>query len=158
MNTGLYLTSSMHTSLARWEPDWFPASFFGLPGQPAPTPYYMKPLSTRSALPLLETPGAIIDRSSLTVGDNSVLVYYISNDVDFSTATQAVIVVHGVNRDANKAFASMQGAVETANKNETIIMAVRTIYCFVKRPTLIAAYSLFFSMETIRVRFQSRRG
>ena len=119
----------MHTSLDIY---MGAPSFFGLPGQPAPTPYYIAPLNTRAAPPLPELPAASIDRSTLTVGDGSVLVYYISNDVDFATATRAIITVHGVKRDAHKSFTSMRGAVEAANKNDVVIMAVSPLDYFIK--------------------------
>ena len=81
-------------------------------------------MSTEKQLP--EVPGAKIDRSSLTIGNGGVLVHYISTNPDFTTVTMAIIVVHGVNRDAYNAFATVQGAVKTANKGDVIIMAVST--------------------------------
>ena len=86
-----------------------------------PTP--SEPTDGHTSLP--EVPGAIIDRSSLKVGHSGVLVHYISDDVNFSMATQAIVAIHGLNRDANNSFASVQGAVKAANKSDIIIMAVR---------------------------------
>jgi folate-dependent phosphoribosylglycinamide formyltransferase PurN len=86
----------------------------------------------RHSSPLPEVPGAKIDRSSLTVGDGGVLVHYISSDVDYGAATQAIIVIHGRQRDANNSFAAMHEAVETANQNNVVIMAVRALHRFQK--------------------------
>jgi hypothetical protein len=61
---------------------------------------------TRHSSPLPEVPGAKIDRSSLTVGDGGTLVHYISGDVGYNAATQAIIVIHGRQRDANNSFAA----------------------------------------------------
>ena len=106
----------------------------GLPTQlarAAPTPTNMNPPAIyHTSLP--EVPGADIDRSSLTVGSGGVLVHYISSDVDFATATQVIIAIHGVNRDANNSFASVQGAVTMANKSNVVIMAVRTHLLFLE--------------------------
>ena len=74
---------------------------------------------------LPEVPGANIDRSSLKVGNGGVLVHYISNDVDFAAATQAILTIHGVDRDANNSFASVHEAVKQANKSNIVVMAVR---------------------------------
>jgi hypothetical protein len=133
----------------------------GLPIQPAkaaPTSYNVDPYITRRAPPLSEVPGATIDRSSLTVGDGGVLVHYISSDVDFATATQAIIVIHGRQRDADRYFASVQGAVEAASKSKVVIMAVRTPFLFLNYQinNLVNAYSPFSSMGRIRVRFRGR--
>jgi len=89
----------------------------------APTPCSMDLHITPRAPPLPELPTAYIDRSSLTVKDGGVLVHYISNNVDFFTATQAIIVIHGRLRDAANYFAGMQAAVDTANKSNIVIMA-----------------------------------
>jgi len=110
----------------------------GLPMQSAkaaPTLYKIEPNITRHTLPLSEVPGANIDRSSLTVGEGGVLVHYISSDVDFATATQAIIVVHGRQRDADRYFLSAKGAVEAANKSKVVIMAVRTLSCSSELPS-----------------------
>ena len=131
------LISSSCLPLSIWASALLPAlSLFalGLPTQlakAAPTPYNTDLHITRDALPLLappllELPTANIDRSSLTVGDGAVLVHYISNNVDFATATQAIIVIHGRQRDAGNYFAGMQAAVEAANKSKVVIMAVRS--------------------------------
>ena len=112
--------------------------FLGLPIQPAtaaPTPRNLisRKTKAKNSTPLPEVSGATIDRSSLIVGNSSgVLVHYISNNVDFSTASQAIVVVHGVNRDANNSFASVQAAVNAANKSDVVIMAVRTLPHFPK--------------------------
>ena len=100
--------------------------FVGVPTQltkAAPTP---DNTDLQRAPPLPELPTAYIDRSSLTVKDGGVLVHYISNNVDFSTATQAIVVIHGRQRDAANYFAGMQAAVEAANKSNIVIMAVRS--------------------------------
>jgi predicted alpha/beta-fold hydrolase len=86
--------------------------------------------SIRHSSSLPEVPGAKIDRSSLTVGAGGVLVHYISSDIDYDTATQAIIVIHGLQRDANNSFVAMHRAVETANKRNVVIMAVSTITRF----------------------------
>jgi len=146
-------------------PLWIWASYslsllaLALPMQPAkaaPTARNIEPNITRHTLPLSEVPGARIDRSSLTVGAGGVLVHYISSDVDFTTATQAIIVVHGRQRDADRYFASMKGAVEAANKREVVIMAVSTPFLFLRITKLENAYSPFSSMSTIRARFHGR--
>ena len=95
----------------------------------APTPHnvdlHITPRASRPQRPPLpERPTAYIDRSSLTVGDGGVLVHYISNNVDFTTATQAIIVIHGFRRDAANSFADMQ---EATNKSKAVIMAVRPL-------------------------------
>ena len=88
------------------------------------------PVPTSTSIPIVrhtslpEVPGATIDRSSLKVGNGGVLVHYISNDVNFAMATQAIIAIHGVDRDANNSFASVQGAAKAANKSNVVIMAV----------------------------------
>ena len=121
----------MFTSLALLGRGGFPpTSLLGAPSQPPPTPYYFDPLSTRATTSLPDVTGADIDRTSLTVGGGGVLVYYISNDVDFATANQAVIVVHGLNRDADNSFADVRGAVKAANKEGVVIMAVRKFHHF----------------------------
>src|SRR5258706_5779233 len=90
----------------------------------APTTYNLDPHITRRASPLPELPTANIDRSSLTVKDGGVLVHYISSNVDFATATQAIIVIHGRQRDAANYFAGMEAAVDAAGKSKVVIMAV----------------------------------
>ena len=85
-------------------------------------------VTRNSSLP--EFPTAYIDRSSLTVNGSGVLVHYISNNTDYSTATQAIIVIHGCQRDAGKEFAGMQAAVNAANKSDIVIMAVRCSFLF----------------------------
>src|SRR5882757_3352030 len=103
----------------------------GLPTQQAkaaPTPYNVDLHITRRALPLPELPTANIDRSSLTVKDGGVLVHYISSNVDFATAAQAIIVIHGRQRDAANYFAGMQAAVEAANNSKVVIIAVRSLF------------------------------
>ena len=130
--------------------------FVGVPTQltrAAPTPDNK---DLHHAPPLPEHPTAYIDRSSLTVKDGGVLVHYISNNVDFSTATQAIIVLHGRQRNAAKHFAGMEGAVEAANKSNIVIMAVRPLFYFLKRTKLINACSPFSSMGTTRARFRGR--
>jgi hypothetical protein len=107
---------------------------------------------------LPEVQGAKIDRSSLTVGDGGVLVHYISSDVDFATATQAIIMVHGVHRDAFNAFASAQGAVEARNGSSVVIMAVRTLVVRYQKILIYNAYSLSSSMASIKARFRSPMG
>ena len=82
--------------------------------------------------PLPELPATNIDRSSLTVKGGGVLVHYISSNVDFTTATQAIIVIHGRHCDAANYFAGMQAAVEAANKSKIIIMAVWALFYFTK--------------------------
>ena len=84
---------------------------------------------TRRASPLPELPTANIDRSGLEVKGGGVLVHYISSNVDFSTAIQVVIVIHGRERDAANEFAGMQAAVEAANKSKVVVMAVRSLEC-----------------------------
>jgi predicted alpha/beta-fold hydrolase len=130
----------------------------GAPMQPAKiatTPYNIH--ITRQASPLPELPTANIDRSSLTVRDGGVLVHYISNDVDFATATQVIIVIHGLQRDANNAFAEMQGAVKAANKSKVVIVAVRSpFHIYLRIIELIHTCSLSSSMATIRARFHGR--
>jgi len=79
--------------------------------------------STPDSPSLPEVPGAKIDRSNLIVGDSGVLVHYISSDVDYHTATRAIIVVHGLQRDANNSFVAIHKAVETANESNVVIMA-----------------------------------
>ena len=110
---------------------------------------------TSHAEPLPELPTAKIDSSSLTVKDGGVLVHYISTNVDFSTATQAIIVIHGKERDAANSFAGMQAAAEAANKSKIIIMAVRSPLLF-QNHNLINAHSPFSSMGTIKARFRGR--
>ena len=105
-------------------------------------------------LPLPELPTANIDRSSLTVGDGGTLVHYISNNVDFTTATQVIIVIHGVQRDAANSFTDMQGAAEAANKGNVVIMAVGSPFLYLKIMELIITYSPFSSMGTIKARFR----
>ena len=96
----------------------------------ASIPYNPDQHIIRRATPLPELPTANIDRSGLTVRDGGVLVHYISSNVDFSTATQAIIVIHGRDRDAANEFTGMQAAVEAANKSNVVIMAVRSLsYC-----------------------------
>ena len=82
-----------------------------------------EPTDGHTSLP--EVPGAIIDRSSLKVGKSGALVHYISADVNFSTTTQAIVAIHGLGRDANNSFASVQGAAKAAHQSNIIIMAVR---------------------------------
>ena len=126
------LTSFHCLPLSRWPSCLLPALALlalGAPPQPvkaAPTPQNTGTNTISHAPPLPELPTANIDRSSLTVGDGAVLVHYISNNVDFATATQAIIVIHGRQRDAGNYFAGMQAAVEAANKSKVIIMAVRS--------------------------------
>ena len=96
----------------------------------AATPYNANLHITRRAPPLTELSTANIDRSGLTVRDDGVLVHYISSNVDFSTATQVIIVIHGRERDAAKEFAGMQAAVEAADKSNVVIMAVRSPFLF----------------------------
>jgi len=154
--------SSACVPLWLWAAYWMHSLFLlalTLPTQPAkaaPTPQNGNSNITRHTLPLSEVPGASIDRSSLTVGDGGVLVHYISSDVDFTTATQAIIVVHGRQRDADRYFATVKGTVEAANKRNVVIMAVRTPYLFLRTTKLINAYSPFSSMSTIRARFRGR--
>ena len=120
--------------LSKWLSCLFPALALlalGAPPQPvkaAPSSQNLGPPTTSRAPPLPELPTANIDRSSLIVGDGAVLVHYISNNVDFSTATQAIIVIHGDQRDAGNHFAGMQAAVAAANKSKVVIMAVRSHY------------------------------
>ena len=145
-----------------WASSLLPAiSLFvvGVPTQlakAAPTPYNMDLHITRHAPPLPELPTAYIDRSSLTVKDGGVLVHYISNNVDFSTATQAIIVIHGRQRDAANYFAGMQAAVDAANKSNVVIMAVRCPFLFSQSTKLIKACSPFSSMGPIRVHFRGK--
>ena len=80
---------------------------------------------------LHEIPGASIDRSSLIVGSGGVLVHYIS-DVDFATATQAIVIIHGINRNASDAYMSVQGAAQAAGKSNVVLMAVRTPFLILK--------------------------
>ena len=103
----------------------------------APTPHnvdlQITPRASRHQRPPLpELPTADIDRSSLTVGDGGVLVHYISNSVDFTTVTQAIIVIHGFRRDAANSFADMQGALEATNKSKVVIMSVRSLLLYLK--------------------------
>ena len=98
----------------------------------APTPYNTDLRISRRAPPLPELPTAYIDRSGLTVGDGGVLVHYISSNVDFATATQAIIVIHGRQRDAANYFAGMQAAVDAAYKNKVVIMAVWSPFLYLK--------------------------
>ena len=75
--------------------------------------------------------GATIDRTSLIVEKEGVLVNYISNNVTFSTATRALIVIHGVHRDGWDAFIAAQESLAVASRfdttipSSTVIMAVR---------------------------------
>ena len=77
------------------------------------------------ATPLQEIPGASIDRSSLIVGNGGLLVHYIS-DADFATATQAIIIIHGADRNASDAYIAVRGAAQAAGKCNVVLMAVRT--------------------------------
>ena len=122
----------------------------------APNPYHTNLHITRRVPPLPELPTANIDRLGLTVKGDGVLVHYISNNVDFSTATQAIIVIHGRQRDAVNHFAGMQAAVEAVNRRNVVIMAVTSPFLFLKSTKLISAYSPFSSMGSIRVRFRGR--
>ena len=145
--------------LSMWASSLLPVLFLvvGVPTQlakAAPTPGNMDPNITYRVPPLRELPTAYIDRSSLTVKDGGVLVHYISNNVDFPTTTQAIIVIHGHERDAAREFAGMQAAVEAANKSNVVIMAVRSSFSFLKCSKLINAFSLFSSMGTTRARFR----
>ena len=121
-----------------WALSLLPALFLlalGIPTQlakGAPTPYNIELRATSNAPPLPELPTANIDRSSLTVKNGGVLVHYISSNVDFATATQAIIVIHGKERDAANCFAGMQAAIEAANKSRIAIMAVRPPFFFSK--------------------------
>ena len=80
---------------------------------------------------LPELPGATIDRNNLIVGKENVLVNYISNNVTFSTATQALIAIHGIDRDGWNAFMAAQKSLAVASRinititRSTVIMAVR---------------------------------
>ena len=71
-------------------------------------------------------------------------------------ATQAIVVIHGVQRDAANSFTDMQGAVEAANKSKVVIMAVRSPFLYLKIIKLIITYSPFSSMGTIKARFRGR--
>jgi hypothetical protein len=81
------------------------------------------------ALP--DIPGATIDRTKLIVEKECVLVNYISNNVTFSTATQVLIVIHGINRDGWHDFIAAQKSLAVASRidvaipRSTVIMAVR---------------------------------
>jgi hypothetical protein len=152
------LISSFSLSLSIWAACLLPALSLGAPTRPAKvaTTQYNTHI-TRQAPPLPELPTANIDRSSLTVKGCGVLVHYISNNVDFATATQAVIVIHGRQRDAANYFAGMQAAVDAANKSKLVIMAVRVpFYIYLKIFKLINTYSPFSSMGRIRARFHGR--
>ena len=121
------------------------------PTEADPTQRIMAPHAAHDATPLHEIPGASIDRSSLIVGNGGVLVHYISNNVDFATATQATIIIHGVDRNASDAYIGVQGAAQAAGKSNVILMAVRTPFLILKKwSSSINAYSLFSSMDSIR--------
>lgn len=66
-----------------------------------------------------------INYTSLTVGASGVLVYYISSDIKFVTANQAIRVIHGLNRDADHSFPDVRGAAKAANNEGVVIMGVR---------------------------------
>jgi hypothetical protein len=80
---------------------------------------------------LPEVPGATLDHTTLIVEKGGVLVNYISNNVTFSTATQALIVIHGIHRDAWNVFIAAQeslavaSGIDIAIPRSTVIMAVR---------------------------------
>jgi hypothetical protein len=69
--------------------------------------------STLAADGLPQVPGAKV--ADLPVG-SAQLVHYISSDVNFTDATHVVIVVHGVQRDADNAFKDAQAGVAAAVK------------------------------------------
>ena len=125
-------------------------------GKAEPTAYNTDLHMTSYADPLPELPTANIDRSSLTIKDGGVLVHYISSNVDFATSTQAIIVIHGKERDAANSFAGMQAAIEAANKSKITIIAVRSPFFILKITKLMSPYSPFSSMGTIRARFLGR--
>ena len=101
------------------------------PTEAGPTQRILDPHAIHQATPLQEIPGASIDRSSLIVGNGGVLVHYIS-DVDFATATQAIIIIHGVDRNASDAYIGVQGAAQAAGRSNVILMAVRTPFLILK--------------------------
>jgi hypothetical protein len=105
---------------------FLPHLVLGLPAEASPTTSTTDTSATQLASPLDEIPGATIDRSSLIVGDGGVLVHYISNDVDFETATQAIIVIQGILRNASDAYLGVQGGVQAANVENVVLLAVRT--------------------------------
>ena len=156
------LISSSFLPLSMWASPLLPVLSLLALGVPtelteaAPAPFNMNPNITRHSSPLPELTTANIDRSSLTVKGDGVLVHYISNSVDFSTATQAIIVIHGRQRDAANHFAGMQAAVEAATKSNVVIMAVRSPFLGFQSTTLINAYSPFSSMGTTRGSFRGR--
>ena len=133
------LISFSYLSLSMWASPLLPVFSLLLAGVPtqlvkaAPIRSNMDLNITRHSSPLPELPTAYIDRSSLTVKGGGVLVHYISNNVDFSTATQAIIVIHGRQRDADNHFAGMQAAVDAANKSNVVIMAVRCPFLFYQK-------------------------
>ena len=75
--------------------------------------------------------GATIDHTNLIVENGGVLVNYISNNITFATATQALIVIHGFHRDGWNAFIAAQESLAVASHMDiaiprsTVIMAVR---------------------------------
>jgi hypothetical protein len=106
-----------------------PHLVLGLPAEASPTTSTTDTSATQLASPLDEIPGASIDRSSLIVGDGGVLVHYISNDVDFETATQAIIVIQGILRNASDAYMGVQGGVSSRGKwSNVVLLAVRTLF------------------------------
>ena len=155
------LISSSCLPLSMWASSLLPALSLFVVGVPmqlakaAPTLYNMDLHISRRAPPLRELPTANIDRSSLTVKDGGVLVHYISNNVDFHTATQAVIVIHGRENVAADEFAGIQAAAGAANKSNVVIMAVRSPY-YCPNYQLMHACSPSSSMGTIRVHFRGR--
>ena len=80
---------------------------------------------------LPEVPGATIDHTNLIVEKGGVLVNYISNNVTFSTATRALIIIHGSKRDGWDDFIAAQESLAVASRiniaipRSTVIMAVR---------------------------------
>ena len=69
-------------------------------------------LAVRAGTSLPAVDGARIDRG-LAVGSTT-LVHYISSNVTATDATHALVVVHGVGRDAWNAFAAGQAALRAA--------------------------------------------
>ena len=133
-----------------------PHLVLGLPAKATPTSSDNAAPNTTLAQPLLEIPGARIDRSSLTVGGCGVLVHYISDDVAFETATKAIVVIQGARRNASDAYLGVKGGVQAAGVENVVLLAVKTLLNSIKCLNLLITYSLFSSMRKIRVHSRGR--
>ena len=133
-----------------------PHLVLGLPAEATPTSSDNAAPTTTLAKPLLEIPGARIDRSSLTVGDCGVLVHYISDDVAFETATKAIVVIQGQLRNASDAYLGVLGGVQAAGVENVVLLAVRTFLNSIKCVNLLITYSLFSSIRVIKVPSRGR--